>query len=203
LQEEAKRALLEVRRKIEDYIKVDPYFARTLTPYHPLPTAPSIIKEMARMARRVKVGPMAGVAGAIAEWVGRHLLKFSSEVIVENGGDIYLASSCPRVVKVFSGDSPFRKILSIKIPPEKTPIGICTSSGKIGHSLSFGNADAVVVISSSTILADVAATALGNRIKREEDVEKGIKWIKSIRGIEGVMVIIGKTMGVWGDIELV
>jgi len=122
---------------------------------------------------------------------------------VENGGDIYLASSCPRVVKVFSGDSPFRKILSIKISPEKTPIGICTSSGKIGHSLSFGNADAVVVISSSTILADVAATALGNRIKREEDVEKGIKWIKSIRGIEGVMVIIGKTMGVWGDIELV
>jgi len=203
LEKEARKILKKVRRDIEDYLKMDPLFGITLEPYHPVSDAPPVIKKMAKFARRVKVGPMAGVAGAVAEEVGMGLAEYSPEVIVENGGDIFILSRKKRRIKVYAGkDSPFRNLLTFNIYPEFTPVGICTSSGKVGHSLSLGNADAVVVISNSVILADVTATALGNRVKEERDIEKGIRWVSRIKGIRGALVIKDGKMGVWGDMEL-
>ena len=202
LKEEAMEVLKKIRKEIEDYIRRDPLFLKTLKPYHVKEGAPGIIKEMARMARRVKVGPMAGVAGAVAEWVGRALLPYSREIIVENGGDIFLNSSCERKIGVFAGKSSFRRHLLLKISPEICPVGICTSSATVGHSLSFGKADAVVVLSSSAILADAAATSLGNRVKRKEDIPHALRWIAGKRGILGAVIIMGDCLGIWGEIEI-
>jgi ApbE superfamily uncharacterized protein (UPF0280 family) len=87
--------------------------------------------------------------------------------------------------------------------PDKTPLGICTSSGTVGHSLSFGRADAVVIVSKDTFLSDAVATATGNVVKDESHIEKGIEFASSIDGVDGVLIIVGESLGAWGDIKLV
>lgn len=149
------------------------------------------------------VGPMAAVAGAIAQFVTRDLLRFSKEVIVENGGDIYLASEKERVVGIYAGSSPLSLRIGMVIEPEKTPLGVCTSSGTVGHSLSFGRADAVSVLSRSGALADAAATAIGNIVKGARDIEKGLARGSEIEGVSGVLIVVGEKMGVWGEVRLV
>jgi len=149
------------------------------------------------------VGPMAAVAGAIAEAVGRELLNFSSEVIVENGGDIFLCHKKTRHIGIYAGDSPLSGKLALEIEPEDTPLGVCTSSGTVGHSLSFGKADAAIVISPSTALADAAATAVGNLVKTAEDMPRAIEFVREVEGLTGIAIIVGDKMAVWGKINLV
>jgi ApbE superfamily uncharacterized protein (UPF0280 family) len=145
---------------------------------------------------------MAAVAGAMAEMVSKDLLKLSKEVIVENGGDIYLATSKERTVGIYAGNSPLSLKMGILIKPEEAPLGICTSSGTVGHSLSFGKADAVCILSKSAALADAAATAVGNVIQEKKDIEKGLERGKEIEGVLGMLIIVGEKMGVWGNITL-
>jgi len=200
---EALEAVQEARASLEGYIDLHPDFKTALEPLIASEDAPSIVREMAQAAALVGVGPMAAVAGAIAERVGRRLMRLSPEVIVENGGDIFLASSKRRTVGVYAGDSPFTGKLALQIEAEETPLGICTSSGTVGHSLSFGNADAVIVLSPSTALADAAATAIGNIVKQDSDIDKGIQFAQGIAGLKGVAIIKGSLLGVWGEIKLV
>ena len=146
---------------------------------------------------------MAAVAGAVAEYVGRELLNFSSEVIVENGGDIFLKNLERRVVGIYTGKAPFTGKIALQIEPEDTPLGVCTSSGTVGHSLSFGRADAAIVLSPSTPLADAAATAIGNLVTEEDDIYRGIEFAKGIEGLKGVAIIKDDKMALWGEINLV
>ena len=127
-----------------------------------------LVKEMIRVSTLANVGPMAAVAGAMAEFVSKDLLKISKQVIVENGGDIYLATSRERTIGIYAGTSPLSMKLGITISPEDSPLGVCTSSGTVGPSLSFGKADAVCILSKSAALADAAATAVGNVVRGEE-----------------------------------
>lgn len=202
LRKEAICAVKEARRQIEEYIKEDPSFASSLTPIKVREDAPFLIKEMALSALSCKVGPMAAVAGAISEYVGRRLLPYSKEVIVENGGDIFMATSRPRKIGIYAGSSTFTGSLSLKVEPGQTPLSICTSSGTVGHSLSFGKSDAVVVLSKNGALADAAATRIGNAIKEKKDIDRGIKLAKKIKGIEGVLIIVSDSLGVFGDVKL-
>jgi ApbE superfamily uncharacterized protein (UPF0280 family) len=197
---EAINYVLKFREEIERYIEKNPDFRVALRPCKVDKEAPLIIKDMAYTSARVGVGPFASIAGVIAEYVGKSLLMHSSQVIVENGGDIFIKSSKERVVGIYAGSSPFNMRIGLKIKGEKTPLGICTSSGTVGHSLSFGEADAVVVISKSTPLADAAATYIGNHIKRKEDIFYGIKLAQRIKGIKGIIIIKDDNIGVWGKI---
>ncbi len=199
---EALSATRQCRTDLETYIKSHPIFLTTLKPFEVEPDAPSIVKEMADAAREVEVGPMAAVAGAIAERVGKELLPYSDEVIVENGGDIFLRTLKQRLIGVYAGESKFSKKIAFSIKPEETPLGICTSSGTVGHSLSFGYADAVIVFSPSTTLADAAATAIGNRVRIAEDIPEALEFAQSIKGLRGVAIIKGDNMGLWGQIKL-
>jgi len=174
-----------------------------LDPYQAEAEAPAIVKEMARVSQLTGVGPMAAVAGAIAEAVGRDLLAFSPEVIVENGGDIFLKISKKRLVGVYAGESSFTRKIALEIIPRETPLGVCTSSGTVGHSLSLGSADAVIVLSPSTALADAAATALGNLVKAADDIPQTIERAQSIQGLRGLVIIVGDKMGVWGRVKIV
>ena len=203
LRNKALDSVLKHRGSLETYIERHPLFLTTLEPYQAEAEAPAIIKEMTRVSQLTGVGPMAAVAGAIAEAVGRDLLAFSPEVIVENGGDIFLKVSKKRLVGVYAGQSAFTKKIALEITPRETPLGICTSSGTVGHSLSLGSADAVIVLSSSAALADAAATALGNVVKDADDIPKAIDKAQSVEGLGGAVVIVGNKMGVWGKVRIV
>ena len=202
LRRKAHRLVLKYRGMLEGYIKRNPIFLTSLEPLTVGEDAPHIVKEMARAAGRVGVGPMASVAGAIAEFVGNDLLAFSPEVIVENGGDIFLKSLKKRMIGIYAGKSPLTGRIGLEINGEDTPLGICTSSGTVGHSLSYGKADAVIVLSPSTTLADAAATAIGNLIAQPDDIPNGIEMAKSIEGLRGIVIIQDDKMGLWGDAKI-
>ncbi len=203
LEAEALASVLRHRTSLEEYISSHPDFLHTLEPIAVDETAPPIVKEMAIAAEKAVVGPMAAVAGAIAEAVGRDLLAFTSEVIVENGGDIFLKISKPRLVGIYAGSSPLTGRVALKISPSETPLGVCTSSGTVGHSLSFGLADAAISLAPSAALADAAATALGNRVRSADDIEPALEWAKTVPGLIGAVVILDDRLGVWGKVRLV
>jgi hypothetical protein len=202
LSREAFEELDKIRKEIEGWIEIYPEFYASLSPLSlpPSPKAPQIVNEMYEAGKKAGVGPMAAVAGAVAEAVGRKLLQKSKEVIVENGGDIFAYCRKERNALVYAGGSPFSKKIVVKIPPGR-PVGLCTSSGTVGHSLSFGKADAVVVLHENAAIADASATALGNFVRGADDIEFAIEKAKEIQ-VEGVLIIVGDKMGVWGNIEI-
>ena len=192
------------REFIEEYIRHNPQFINSMTPVEADEFAPAIISEMTDASRRCGVGPMASVAGAIARNVGLDLMEHSDNVIIENGGDIFLKlMNKDAIVGIFAGNSPLSYKVSIRIKCEGVPAGVCTSSGTVGHSLSFGRADAVCVTSKSATLADAAATSICNRVKREGDIKNALNFGLHIEGAIGIVVIMGNKLGILGDIELV
>jgi len=203
LQKEAHESIIKFRSELEAYITKDPKFMKTLSPRRVSLRAPNIVKNMANASKKVKVGPMASVAGAIAEYVGKDLLRYSKEVIVENGGDIYMKVKTPRKIAISAGNSRFSEKIALEIDPDQTPLGVCTSSGTVGHSLSFGSADAVVVTAKSTALADAAATAIANGIKTLADIQGGLNLAKRIKGIKSVLIIKDDHIGAWGKMKIV
>lgn len=203
LTREAERAVRQYRRDLETYVAGRVGFAESLKPVEVEPEAPVIIRDMADAARKVGVGPMAAVAGAVAEYVGRDLLDFSNRVIVENGGDLFLAGVKETILGIYAGKSVLSGKLRLKIVMGKMPLGICTSSGTVGHSLSFGKADAALVIADSAILADACATAAGNMVGSAADFNRAIDFAGSIDGVRGMLLIVGDRMVAWGEVELV
>lgn len=203
LRTKAIKLVQKYRESLENYIGRYPVFLTSLEPVTVGPDAPIIVKAMASAAAKVNVGPMAAVAGAISEFVGAELTDYSPDIIIENGGDIFLKSTKKRVIGIYAGSSPLTGKVGLEIEPEETPLGVCTSSGTVGHSLSFGKTDAATVIARSATMADAAATALGNIIKGPADIEKGIAFAQSVPEIKGVVVIIGDKMGIWGNIRIV
>jgi len=200
--EHIKDAVVTHRGYLEGYIRRFPKFAQTLIPWPEDALAPLIVQEMIQAGQRAGVGPMAAVAGAVSERVGRDLLGRSDEVVIENGGDIFIKTSHPLIVGVFAGHSPLSLRIGVQIEASDRPTSVCTSSGLVGHSLSKGKADAVCVISNSCALADAVATAIGNRVSNRQDIQPAIQWGRTIKGVEGILVIVADKMGVWGRIQL-
>jgi len=201
LSREALPIIRGFRAQIERYIKKYPRFTWSLVPLPMDEGAPEIIKTMLQASVRANVGPMATVAGAVADHVGRELLAFSRDVIVENGGDIMLHVSSRKEMLVLAESSPF-KGLKVAVGPTREPIGVCTSSGTLGYSLSFGKADAVTIFAESAALADAAATSVGNMVKSRLDIEKGVERARQI-GVDGVIILAGDRIGAWGQIEII
>ncbi len=201
----AREVVLQERRQLEAYIAGHPGFLTTLTPWPEDPLAPPVAREMIAAGRRVGVGPMAAVAGALAERVGRALEQepLNPEVIVENGGDLYLEVTSPAIVSLFAGKSPLSHRVGLRIEPDLSPLGVCTSSGSVGHSLSFGRADAACVLAHKASLADAAATALGNLVPDAGAIGAALAWAASVPEILGAVVVVGDKLGAWGRVELV
>ncbi len=199
----AENSIWEKRRELEHFITKEPGFKTSLKPYFISSRAPEMAVLMARAGNQAGVGPMAAVAGAFAEAVGKKLLESVEEVIVENGGDIFMKIKQVRRVSVFCADSPFSNRLAIEFTPEETPVGICTSSGIVGPSYSEGKADAVVVLSSSTPIADAVATAVGNMVKLKGDVEEVLEKSKKMKGIKGILIVKEDKLGAWGEMKVV
>lgn len=195
-------SLIKHRNSLESYINNYPQFNTSLLPLPEDNLAPPIIRDMLLKSKICGVGPMASVAGAVSEFVGYDLLPNTKNLIIENGGDIFLKSENQISVAVFAGESTLSMKVKLIIKPEKTPLGICTSSATVGPSLSFGKADAVCVFSKSATLADAAASAIGNRVKSKKDINMALDYgINDLPGVTGIVIIIGKDIGAIGDVE--
>lgn len=194
---------VKIRRQLEEYILIHPQFQSSLVPLKTHIGAPEIAVKMAAAAAVAGVGPMAAVAGAVSDYIGQILDSYSREVIVENGGDIYLKSTQERNVAIYAGNSPFSYKVGIRVKAGETPTGICTSSGTVGHGLSFGAADAVVIKGESAILADAVATQAGNLIKSKLELEKAIDYVKNLGENLSIIAIKDDRMMAWGDIEII
>jgi len=195
----------EARAEIERYIARHPEFLHALVPLPDDDTAPAIIRTMLSAARRAGVGPMAAVAGAVAECIGQGLEKLGhNEVIVENGGDIYVRREKACTIAIYAGESPLSGRVGIRLERQQMPCGVCTSSAAIGHSLSLGTSDAAVVIARQTAFADALATRLGNEVREGADgLNRALAVVKEIDGVTGAVVIAGEKLGAWGDLQLI
>jgi ApbE superfamily uncharacterized protein (UPF0280 family) len=203
VQLEVERLLKLYRRQLKEYIYHHPLFKTALVPYPVDLEAPELIQGMIAASAKAGVGPMASVAGAIASFIGKNITNdITWELIIENGGDIYLRSVKERCVAIYAGNSPFSLKIGLNIAAHPSGVGICTSAGTIGPSLSFGKADAAVVIAPDVALADAAATAIGNLINTASDLPKGIDFAKKIPDVAGVLLIKDDKMAAWGEISI-
>ena len=203
LSRETRESILSHRATIEAFIDQYPEFASSLVPLTFKTPVPPIIADMTLAGMYAGVGPMAAVAGAVAACVGTDLLSYSPEIIIENGGDIFMMTHQPVTIGIFANQSVLNLRLGIEVVCRKGPMSVCTSSGTFGHSLSQGKADAVTVFSDSCPLADAAATAIGNKVQTKSDVDAALDFGKHIKGVKGIVIIKDDKAGIWGDMKIV
>jgi uncharacterized protein len=203
LADSAEKLLLKHRNSLETYIKNHPEFRTSLLPLPEDYLAPPIVRDMLSKSKICGVGPMASVAGAVAEFVGKDLLDQTENLIIENGGDIFLRSKNELTVSIYAGNSALNYKVNLLVKPKETPLGICTSSATVGPSLSFGKADAVCVISKSATLADAAASAIGNRVKCKKDIKTALDYGIKFPGVKGIIISYGNDMGAIGEVQFI
>jgi ApbE superfamily uncharacterized protein (UPF0280 family) len=193
--------IVRQRLILEDYIVRHPEFRRSLEPLELLAGAPEVAQDMARAAKIVGVGPMAAVAGAMAQRAGLAALDAGAhEVIVDNGGDIYICAVEPVIIGLMTGTADLGDRLAFSLKAEDTPISICSSSGKMGHSFSFGECDLATIVAKDAALADAAATQAANLVRTVDDIDAALEKISAIEGVDGVMIVKDSRVGLAGKL---
>jgi ApbE superfamily uncharacterized protein (UPF0280 family) len=191
--------IVRQRRILDDYLGCHPEFKSSLVPIELRPEAPLIAQRMARAAKLAGVGPMAAVAGAMAQLAAEAALAAGApEAIVDNGGDIYLKAAEPVVVCLGTGATRLADRLALLLEPQDTPVSICSSSGKMGHSLSLGRCDLATLVAQDAALADAAATQAANLVKTPADVDAALERVVGIAGIAGVIIVKDDRVGLAG-----
>ena len=199
LRDEAFDALMEARFSIESKIAEDPFFGMTYYPYEASPSDDDIVRRMCEASKIADVGPMAGVAGAVAVHIAERLVsEGSSHAVVENGGDIAFYSPEPRLVGIFA-DHPVFRDLAFSMSSDRI-VGMCSSSRTVGPSVSLGASSISTVISDDVVLADCCATALGNLAKDEGSLQGAVTDIGSRKGVTGCLACCGDKVAMFGDL---
>lgn len=198
------RLIRHFRQEMEVYLQRDPAYTGALVPYMPAPDAPAIFRAMSEVSAKSGIGPMSAVAGAVAKEVGEALAAGfgAQEVIVENGGDIYARLREDLDVSVFAGTSPLSEKVGIRVEAGFAPLGICTSSGTVGPSLSFGKADAVMIVCRDVLLADTYATAFANEVSVPGDIAPCLEKIGQADDILAALIVKDDRMGICGRFGL-
>ena len=200
---EVREIVIQERQQLEAYIAGHPGFLTALTPWPGDPFAPVVVREMIEATAAAGVGPMAAVAGALAARVGHQLAPLSPEVIVENGGDIFAAIEQPATVALFAGRSPLSYRVGLNLDPSLSPLGVCTSSASVGHSLSLGRADAACVLAASGRPGRCRGHRAGQPGAGPDTIAAALEWVAALSGgILGAVVIVGEKLGAWGRVEL-
>jgi uncharacterized protein len=200
----AHRIVIELRFSLEKYIHNFSLFATSYSPLEIAVNSPEIALIMNDAAKIAGVGPMAAVAGAFSEYIGKALQKEYAikEIVVENGGDIYMSLKNDLVLSVYAGNSLLSGKIALTIPSHFTPVGICTSAGNVGPSVSLGKADAVMIACKNTALADAYATAFGNMVKTASDISKAIDQARNCKEILSTVIICENQIGIIGQFNL-
>ncbi|HID20089.1 MAG TPA: UPF0280 family protein [Methanophagales archaeon] len=205
----AKSEIKERRKDLERFVRWHPYFLVALESYQLKQTEigngsdkiPEIVRRMMESAEKFRIGPMSAVAGALAEFSVEAMRDAGATyAMVDNGGDVALISDREMLVGIYAGESPFSNKIALKLKPSSSMVGICTSSGTVGHSISFGHADAATVISNNASLSDAAATALCNSVTDAQSISTAFHSVNHVEGIEGALVIYKDQLATWGRI---
>jgi len=204
MKEVAMQKIKKLRNLLDNYMAGEPFFKKSLKPFQPSEVAPGEAIEMAVAAGKAGIGPMSAVAGLFAREIGEELLQHYSinEMVVENGGDILVLLKEELVLAVFAGESILSERIGLVIPAENQKLGICTSAGTVGPSLSFGKSDAVVVVCEDILLADALATTFGNKVKSPDDIEKVINQAGNFPEIQSLLIICEDKIGIKGENEI-
>ncbi len=199
--EKALSAIELHRERLTEYVRLNPLFRETLEPIK-LDDGPLVARLMAEHSAAAGVGPMAAVAGVLADLAIREMVEHGARVaVVENGGEAAVVSEDPVDVALQAGDEPLSRRIGFRL--ERFPMGVATSSGRFSHALSFGEAEAVTVFADNAGLADAAATAVGNVVKGDDEesaARRGVETGLSIEGVQGVFVVYKGTVGVGGRV---
>jgi hypothetical protein len=191
--------IIRQRDILERYIARYPEFQHSFSPVPAIDNTPQIALHMFSAAERTGVGPMAAVAGAMAQSAANACLREgATEVIIDNGGDIYLVATAPVTIAIFSGTAKLGAHLAFVIEPRDTPLSVCSSSGRMGHSQSLGDCDLATIVSKDAALADAAATLTANLVKTVRDIDAALEQVTAIPGIEGVLIIKDDRIGLAG-----
>lgn len=195
----AKKQIKKCRKEIEGFIRKNQFFRDALKPFSYNKKDPEIIKKMCKSSKKLKVGPMATVAGVIAEYAVKAMVsKGAKHAIVDNGGDIAIFTDRLVNIGIYTGNKSTNRF-AFQLPQTNKIFGICTSSSNVGPSLSFGDSDAVTVFSHDVAIADAAATAIGNLVNEEKDIKNGFRFLSNIDEIIGSIIIIDNKIGLWGN----
>ena len=193
--------IVRQRQIMEDYIMTHPEFGTSFEPVNLLPSAPPSAQQMASAADCVGTSPMAAVAGTMAQLAAQAGLGAgASEAVIENGGDIYLQTNRDIIIGLYPGAGELAGRLGFSLKPEDTPISICSSSGKMGHSTSLGQCDLATVVSKDAALADAAATQAANLVRTAEDIDPTLNRITAIDGVQGVLIVKDEQFGMAGHL---
>ncbi len=196
--------ILYYRSVLDNHIRELPEFLTSLTPLINTPETHPLIHDMYKASEKAGTGPMSAVAGAVAEYICKDLMtQFGpKEVVVENGGDIFMNLTSHATISVYAGESPLSEKIGLVIKPEQTPLSVCCSSGTVGHSLSFGTADACVIACRSGALADAYATACCNKVKSAEMIDGVTEMMLKKTDVISVVIIKDDKVGIGGRIEI-
>jgi ApbE superfamily uncharacterized protein (UPF0280 family) len=193
--------IIRQRTILEEYINTNKKFKISFTPVSVNADAPEVALRMCNAANIVGTGPMAAVAGTMAQLAAEAAIEAGSkEVIIENGGDIFLSIKKPLIMGIYSGISKLNHKLAFSIEPEDTPLAICSSSGRMGHSTSLGNCDLATVVAKDAATADAAATLAANLVKTETDISGALNTIMSLGHISGILLIKNDKIGIAGQL---
>jgi len=199
----AKKSIIKHRNDLERYIARNPLFKLSLEPINVGAGAPKVVRLMAEATKLARVGPMAAVAGTLAQLaVEDAVVSGAKNILIDNGGDIFIHGNRPYTVAIHAGEGPLSNKIALEIDTARLPLGVCTSSATVGPSLSFGEADAVTVLAKSGVLADAAATTICNETRGgpEDGIKAGLRRAKTVRGLSAALIIYGKYVGSWGDL---
>lgn len=196
--------IIHYRSEIDNFVQNHNDFITSLKPVCIKDSMPQIVSEMIEASNKANIGPMSAVAGAFSQFIANDIIKeFNvNEIIIENGGDIFLKLSKSVTLSVFAGNSVLSGKIGVKINPEDTPVGVCTSAGTVGPSLSFGKADAVMIICKNTLLADSYATAFANFIKTKDCIKSQIEITKTVDEILSAIIIKDDIVGISGRFDV-
>ncbi|MGB9979925.1 UPF0280 family protein [Methanobacterium sp.] len=196
--------ILKQRMELKSYIRKNKEFLISFEPVE-VENAPFIAKVMGKAGKIAEVGPMAAVAGTISELSMNFLINSGAKyAIVENGGDIALKTNKDVIMGLYAGTSSLSGQIGFKIKYDKTPMGICTSSGTVGHSISLGRADSVTIFADHASIADALATSIANEAKGDLDsnaVQNCLARAEDFKPyFRGVMIVVGESAGTIGKI---
>lgn len=201
-----KNYIKKIRYELKKYIIKNQDFIISLEPLKiPNEEIPLIVKKMYESSKIADVGPMASVAGTISEMSINHLIKNNSTYsIVENGGDIAIINDKETICGIYSNNNIIGNQIAFKLKPRKKALGICTSSGKIGHSISFGQSDSLTVISKSSSISDALATRIANDVNgnsNEDKISNALETCEKYKEFfNGVLIISGDNIGTIGKL---
>jgi ApbE superfamily uncharacterized protein (UPF0280 family) len=195
--------IVKVRKILDEHIANNPKFLESLVPIGYNEFDNIIVKEMCIAAGKAGVGPMATVAGVFNRQAYNSIKMLSSQVVIENGGDVFCKTKERITCGLYAGKSPLNMKLGVKVSGDYVPYGVCSSAKTIGHSLSFGNADLAMVICEDVLLADGLATKLGNMIKTKKDLKSALEYVYDHHEILGAAGIIESDIALVGDLDIV